>query len=97
MAFSDPWCRVTLAGRALNLTASEYDLLFELSVNAGRVVTYNQLLRRVWGPAHSADLGVVRALVRRLRRKLNDDGAHPAYLFVERRVGYFMPEGQHPE
>ena len=86
--------RVTLAGRALNLTAFEYDLLFELSVNAGRVVTYNQLLRRVWGPAHSADLGVVRALVRRLRKKLNDDGVHPTYLFVERRVGYFMPRGQ---
>ena len=88
--------RVTLAGRTLNLTAAEYDLLFELSVNAGRVVTHNQLLRRVWGPAHSGDMRVVRSLVRRLRTKLHDDGANPTYLFVERRVGYRMPKGQEP-
>ena len=88
--------RVTLAGRTLDLTASEYDLLFELSVNAGRVVTHNQLLRRVWGPAHSGDLRVVRALVRRLRGKLHDDAANPTYLFAERRVGYRMPKGQDP-
>ena len=86
--------RVTLAGRTLNLTPHEYDLLFELSVQAGRVVTYNQLLRRVWGPAHSGDLRGVRTLVRRLRKKLNDAAANPTYLFVEQRVGYFMPKGQ---
>ena len=88
--------RVTLAGRTLNLTAYEYDLLFELSVHAGRVVTHNQLLRRVWGPAHSGDLRVVRTLVRRLRTKLHDNAANPTYLFVERRVGYLMPKGQDP-
>ena len=88
--------RVTLAGRTLNLTAYEYDLLFELSVHAGRVVTHNQLLRRVWGPAHSGDLRVVRTLVRRLRTKLHDNGDNPTYLFVERRVGYLMPKGQDP-
>ena len=43
-------CRVTLAGRPVHLTGIEYGLLFELSVNAGRVVTYDRLLRRVWGP-----------------------------------------------
>ena len=86
--------RVLLAGRALNLTAYEYDLLFELSVQAGRVVTYARLLRRIWGPAHSGDLRGVRTLVRRLRKKLDDDAASPTYLFVERRVGYFMPQGQ---
>ena len=42
--------RVTVANRPVELSATEYQLLFELSVNAGRVVTYNQLLRRVWGP-----------------------------------------------
>ena len=88
--------RVTLAGRTLDLTAAEYDLLFELSVNAGRVVTHNQLLRRIWGPAHSGDMRVVRTLVRRLRIKLNDNAANPTYLFVERRVGYRMPKSQEP-
>ena len=86
--------RVTLAGLALNLTAYEYDLLFELSVQAGRVVPHSQLLRRVWGLAHTGEMRAVRTLVRRLRKKLNDDADHPTYLFVERRVGYFMPEGE---
>ncbi len=88
--------RVTLAGRTLDLTAAEYDLLLELSANAGRVVTHNQLLRRIWGPAHSGDMRVVRTLVRRLRIKLNDNAANPTYLFVERRVGYRMPKSQEP-
>ena len=47
--------RVTLAGRPVALTATESGLLFELSVNAGRVLTYHRLLRRVWGLRRSAD------------------------------------------
>ena len=60
------------------------------------MVTHNQLLRRIWGPAHSGDMRVVRTLVRRLRIKLNDNAANPTYLFVERRVGYRMPKSQEP-
>ena len=48
--------RVTLAGRPVQLTAIEYGLLFELSVNAGRVLTYDRLLQRVWGLRRSGDL-----------------------------------------
>ena len=88
--------RVTVAGRTLKLTPAEYDLLFELSVNAGRVVPHHQLLRRIWGPMHSGDLRPVRTLVKRLRRKLDEDAANPTYLFAEPRVGYRMPEGQKP-
>ena len=89
--------RVTLDGRTLKLTAAEYALLFELSVNAGRVVSHDQLLRRIWGPAHSGDVRGIRTLVRRLRRKLEDAAANPTYLFAEPRVGYRMPKGQEPE
>ena len=88
--------RVTVAGRTLKLTPAEYDLLFELSVNAGRVVPHHQLLRRIWGPGHSGDMRPVRTLVKRLRRKLGEDAANPTYLFAEPRVGYRMPEGQKP-
>ena len=88
--------RVTLAGRTLKLTPAEYDLLFELSVNAGRVVPHRQLLRRIWGPGHSGDMRPVRTLVKRLRRKLEEDAADPTYLFAQPRVGYRMPEGQKP-
>ena len=84
---------VTMAGQPVPLTATEYELLFELSVNAGRVLPYGQLLRRVWGLANSGDVRVVRSLVRRLRDKLDDDASSPTYIFTEPRVGYRMPKG----
>ena len=86
--------RVTVADQPLQLTAAEYGLLFELSVNGGRVVTHDQLLRRVWGLNHSGDVRVIRTLVKRLRRKLDDDARNPTYIFAESRVGYRMPKGQ---
>ena len=86
--------RVSLAGRAVRLTNIEYRLLFELSVNAGRVVTHDQLLRRVWGPEHSGRPGAVRTFVKSLRRKLGDDADNPKYVFTEPSVGYRMPKGE---
>ena len=86
--------RVSLAGRAVLLTNIEYRLLFELSVNAGRVLTHEQLLQRVWGPEHSGQPGAVRTFVKNLRRKLGDDADNPSYIFTEPSVGYRMPRGE---
>ena len=83
--------RVTVAGRPVQLTATEYELLRALSVNAGRILTYDSLLRQVWDRRESGDHRVVHAFVKRLRRKLGDDAASPAYIFTERQVGYRMP------
>ena len=85
--------RVSVAGRAVELTATEFELLRVLSVNAGRVLTYDSLLRQAWGgPAQdSGDPKLVRAVVKRLRGKLGDDAARPAYIRNERGVGYRMP------
>ena len=82
--------RVTLAGRPVRLTATEYELLRVLSVNAGRVTTYESLLRQVWGRLNSGDFRPVRAFVKKLRRKLGDKATNPAYIFTERQVGYRM-------
>ncbi|MCY3776536.1 MAG: response regulator, partial [Candidatus Aminicenantes bacterium] len=87
---------VTLDGRPVQLTATEFDLLRVLSVNAGRVTTYATLLRQVWGRDESGDHRPVRAFVKLLRRKLSDDAASPAYIFTERRVGYRMPKPNYP-
>ena len=86
--------RVSLAGSAVLLTNIEYRLLFELSVNAGRVLTHDQLLQRVWGPEHSGQPGAVRTFVKNLRRKLGDDADTPNYIFTEPQVGYRMPRGE---
>ncbi len=82
---------VTLAGRPVQLTATEYGLLYQLSANGGRVLTHDQLLRRVWRSGKPGDMRTLRTHVRRLRRKLGDDGADPTYVFTESRVGYRMP------
>ena len=82
--------RVTVAERPVQLTSTEYRLLFDLSVNAGRVLSHDQLLKRVWGPGYEGDTQPVRTFVKSLRRKLGDDARSPAYIFTEPRVGYRM-------
>ena len=80
--------QVTVAGRPVRLTATEYELLRVLSVNAGRVLTSDALLRRVRRGRDAGDPTLVRTLVKKLRRKLGDDAAKPAYVLTERGVGY---------
>ena len=88
--------RVTVAGAPVDLTDIEYRMLAELSANAGRIMTHEQLLRRVWGQDATGGSGPVRAIVKRLRRKLGDDAADPTYIFNKRRVGYWMEQGETP-
>ena len=83
--------RVTVAGREVELTATEYELLRALSLNAGRVTTSETLLDRVWAGRGNGDTKVVRAFVKQLRQKLGDDAANPAWIFNVRGVGYRMP------
>ena len=86
--------RVMVAGREVQLTPIEYDLLAELSMQAGRVVSHERLLRRVWSPGKPGNLRVLRTHLMRLRRKLGEDASSPRYIVAEPRVGYRMPEGQ---
>ena len=82
--------RVTLAGRPVKLTATEYDVLRVLSRGEGRVATYEALLRQVWRGKGHANPKLVRAYVKRLRGALGDDTSQPTYIFTERGVGYRM-------
>ena len=82
--------RVRLAGQQVSLTALEYQLLAALSVNAGRVVRYADLLRLVWGPRNPGDLRPMRTVVKNLRIKLGDNAGNPTYIFTEPRIGYRM-------
>ena len=80
--------RVTLAGIPLELTATEFDLLRVLSVDPGRVITYDSLLRQVWRRRERGDPRLVRTYVKRLRRKLGDDADSSTYIITLRGVGY---------
>ena len=82
--------QVTLDDRLVELTVTEYELLRVLSLNAGRVMTYDSLLRRVWGDREAGDFPLLQNYVKRLRRKLGDDATHPSYIFNLRQVGYRM-------
>ena len=88
--------RVTVAGRPVALTATEYELLRVLAGDAGRVLTHHTLLRRVWAGRTNADPKIVRAYVKRLRHKLGDNAANPAWIVNERGVGYRMPRPGEP-
>lgn len=89
--------RVVLAGQPVPLTPIEHRTLAELSANAGRVVTHEQLLRRVWGLQAGDDVRPMRTAINSIRRKLGDDAARPTYIFTEARVGYRMARPEPPE
>ena len=86
--------RVTLAGRRVQLTPTEYGMLAELSAHAGRVLTHEHLLERVWGERGDGNVRPMRTIVSKLRRKLGDDADNPTYIFTEPRVGFRMPKGR---
>ena len=83
--------RVSLSGRSIPLTDKEYRLLYELSVNAGRVMSHDHLLQALWGPGHPGHPGPVRTVIKNLRRKLGEGAHNPTYVFNEPRNGYRMP------
>ena len=88
--------RVTVAGRPVRLTATEYELLRVLSLDAGGVSTYDALLSRVWDQPGGGDPQPVRSFVRKLRRKLGEDPKRPAFILNERGLGYRMPRPGDP-
>ncbi len=84
--------RVTVGGEPVALTTTEYELLRVLALDAGRVVTYDTLLRRVWGQRNAGDANLVRIFIKTIRRKLGEDAAKPTWIFNERGVGYRVAE-----
>ena len=83
--------RITIDGREVTLTATEYKILHVLSLNAGRVVTYEALERQVWEGRKEGDLNLMRNFIKKLRAKLGEDAANPTWIFNLRGVGYRMP------
>ena len=88
--------RVTVAGRSVRLTATEYKFLRVLSYYPRRVKTYDYLSRQVWGDPESRDPGRVRTYVKKLRQKLGDDPTRPVYILTDRGVGYRMDAPEDP-
>jgi two-component system KDP operon response regulator KdpE len=75
-------------GAEIHLSPKQYRLLHVLVVNAGKVVTHQQLLREVWGKGHTEDVHYLRIFVRKLRSRLEADPTRPCYIQTELGVGY---------
>ena len=80
--------QVTVAGNPVALSKTEYKLLRALAQHAGMALTHEMLLERVWGTGYSQEVEFIWVYVRRLRRKIEPDPAHPRYILTVPSVGY---------
>ena len=83
---------VSLAGRPVDLTAREFDLLWHFASNPGRVYSRSQLLDSIWGYAHEGYEHTVNSHINRLRAKIESNPAEPAYILTVWGVGYKFAE-----
>jgi len=83
----------TISGKPLNLTAREFDILSMLAKRPGMVFTREKLLEQVWGMDFYGDPRVVDVHVAKLRKKVEEDAAHPRYIKTVRGVGYKLETG----
>jgi two-component system KDP operon response regulator KdpE len=79
---------VTRGGEPVRLSPREYDLLARLAEGRGRVLTHQQLLTAVWGPANVEDVQYLRVFIGHLRQKLEADPSSPRHIITEAGVGY---------
>lgn len=80
--------QVSVAGNTIELTPREYAVLAMLAEAPNCVITQKQLLKEIWGPAHTKDSHYLRIVVSHLRQKLGDDPTEPSYIKTEAGVGY---------
>jgi two-component system KDP operon response regulator KdpE len=77
-------------GKPIKLTPTEYNLLYQLARNAGRVLTHQTLLEKVWGSEYMDSAEYLKVYIQRLREKLEEDPSNPKMLLSERGVGYLF-------
>lgn len=82
--------RVYIAGREVNLTAREFDLLELLALNPNKVYSRENLLKLVWGNDYPGDVRTVDVHIRRLREKIESNPSEPKYVHTKWGVGYFF-------
>ena len=85
--------RVYIDNKDANLTQNEFKLVALLGRYAGRVLTYDYLIREIWGPNKTYDNQILRVNMANIRRKIEKNPAEPQYIFTEVGVGYRMIEG----
>jgi two-component system, OmpR family, KDP operon response regulator KdpE len=85
---------VTIEGRHIDLTPTEFEILSILIQNAGKVVTQRQLIQKVWGAAYENEFRLLRVNISNLRKKIEPDPGQPCYILTELGIGYRMKAPQ---
>ena len=80
--------KVKVDGESTHLTPLEYDLLYFLAKNRGRVVTHRELLRKIWGPEYGDEREYLRVFISQIRKKIEINPASPVHIVTEPRIGY---------
>ncbi|GAB6154041.1 response regulator [Desulfosporosinus burensis] len=80
--------RVTRDDHEIKLTLTEYEIVKNLAINAGKVMTHSYLLRTVWGPSYEKEVQYLRVYIGQIRRKLERDPSRPRHIITEPGVGY---------
>jgi len=83
--------QVTVQGRVVQLTPTEYHVVAYLAQNLGRIVTPDLLLEHVWGEEYASEHHLLIVNINRVRRKVEPDPAHPIYIITRKGIGYLMP------
>jgi two-component system KDP operon response regulator KdpE len=84
--------QLTVRGEEIHLTPKEFDVLRHLIANQGKPLTHRRILQSVWGPDYGEETENLRVVINQLRKKIEDDPAHPKYIRTEPWVGYrFQP------
>ncbi len=86
--------QVLIRGENAKLTLSEFRIVALLGKNAGRVLTYDYIIKELWGPRAGGDNQILRVNMANIRRKIEKNPASPEYLFTEVGVGYRMAESE---
>jgi two-component system KDP operon response regulator KdpE len=84
--------RVEKLGQELRLSPKEFEMLRYLMEHAGRPVPHNRLLISIWGSEYGNEREYLRVLISQLRKKVEDDPAHPTYILTESHIGYRFRE-----
>jgi DNA-binding response OmpR family regulator len=89
--------QASLDGKPVNLTPTEYRILAYLARNAGRVVTQDDLLTKVWGPAYRDEAHLLRVNIARLRQKVEHEPSNPRYVLTRPGIGYTLVKQEHQD
>jgi len=84
--------KVIVRGQEIQLRPTEYRLLYQLVSNAGKLLSHETLLSRVWGPEYRDEDHYVRLYITYLRQKIEEDPKNPKYILSERGLGYRFKE-----